>query len=60
MISLTVVLGLLAVLANAAPIVAKRDDGAASCPATLRGPSGSAYFGKDLFLLSSHQAPLYF
>ncbi|KAG0289399.1 hypothetical protein BGZ96_007049 [Linnemannia gamsii] len=44
MLSLTVVLGLLVVLANAAPIVSKRDDDAASCPSTLRGPSGNAYF----------------
>ncbi|KAH7026948.1 hypothetical protein BKA57DRAFT_526296 [Linnemannia elongata] len=43
-ISLTVVLGLLVVSANAAPIIAKRDDDVASCPATLRGPSGNAYF----------------
>ncbi|OAQ31418.1 hypothetical protein K457DRAFT_891547 [Linnemannia elongata AG-77] len=43
-IGLTVVLGLLVVSANAAPIIAKRDDDVASCPATLRGPSGNAYF----------------
>ncbi|KAF9900816.1 hypothetical protein EC991_006875 [Linnemannia zychae] len=43
MISLTVVLGLLVVANNAAPI-ARRDDDADSCPATLRGPSGNAYF----------------
>lgn len=48
-ISLTVVLGLLVVSANAAPIIAKRDDDVASCPATLRGPSGNAYFGNDSF-----------
>ncbi|KAF9921704.1 hypothetical protein FBU30_008225 [Linnemannia zychae] len=41
-ISLTVVLGLLATVNNAAPIF-KRDDTNA-CPATLRGPSGNAYF----------------
>ncbi|KAF9138202.1 hypothetical protein BGX30_009419 [Mortierella sp. GBA39] len=44
MISLTVVLGLLVASANAAPIIAKRDDNVASCPATLSGPSGNAYF----------------
>ncbi|KAG9067833.1 hypothetical protein KI688_011421 [Linnemannia hyalina] len=44
MISLTVVLGLLVASANAAPIIAKRDDSVASCPATLSGPSGNAYF----------------
>ncbi|KAG0268330.1 hypothetical protein BGZ95_002502 [Linnemannia exigua] len=42
-VSLTIVLGLLVVANNAAPI-ARRDDDAASCPATLRGPSGNAYF----------------
>ncbi|KAG0300159.1 hypothetical protein BGZ97_003364, partial [Linnemannia gamsii] len=44
MVSLTAVLGLLVVAVNAAPIIAKRDDNAASCPGTLRGPSGNAYF----------------
>ncbi|KAF9541448.1 hypothetical protein EC957_003067 [Mortierella hygrophila] len=44
MISLTVVLGLMVASANAAPIIAKRDDNVASCPATLSGPSGNAYF----------------
>jgi hypothetical protein len=57
MVSLTAVLGLLVVAVNAAPIIAKRDDNAASCPGTLRGPSGNAYFGKDSFYLFSHQQP---
>ncbi|KAF9148750.1 hypothetical protein BG015_009494 [Linnemannia schmuckeri] len=44
MISLTVVLGLLVAPINAVPIIAKRDDDVASCPVTLHGPSGNAYF----------------
>ncbi|KAF9096711.1 hypothetical protein BGX23_010647 [Mortierella sp. AD031] len=43
MVSLTIVLGLLSASNNAVPI-ARRNDESASCPGTLRGPSGNAYF----------------